>query len=107
VGIECKYATWIKEECGYHFEPREIISTAAAVYLLEVEPKPVLSCLVFEKLEPDPEDDLELPSPLLFHPPLLLPHPLFVWLPLLAMRPAAYPAAAPPNAPDHIPGLQP
>lgn len=73
---------------GYHFEPKGTCTSGANVYLLEVEPKPVLSCLVFEKLEPDPEDDLELPSPL-FHPPLLLPQPLLVWLPLLPIRPAA------------------
>lgn len=82
-------------------------SLSRTVYLLEVDPKPVLSCLVFEKLEPDPDEyDLELPSPLL-HPPLLPPHPLLVWLLLLPMRPAAYPAAAPPSAADHGPGLQP
>lgn len=73
---------------GIILSQKRSVSSQRGFYLLEVEPKPVLSCLVLEKLEPDPEDDLELPSPL-FHPPLLLPQPLLVWLPLLPMRPAA------------------
>ena len=61
---------------GYHTEPNKMVYLRDRTYLRDVEPNPVLSCRVLEKLPP--EEDLELPSPLFQPlPPLLPPQPLF------------------------------